>query len=679
MSYLLLLAAIITGGTLITYLYDEDMVWSERLSVGTPTGFAAFGLICFLFASLFGFTNAVIFIAALVAILPVLILRDPRRRLQASIDIKSSVQSVLNGILRPTKRSIGYTVFFGLMGLMLWYVFARAMFTRDGGIYTGVDNNLGDLPLHIGIINGFVYGENFPPEHPEFSGARLTYPFLADFITSVFVKTGLSLESALFIQNIVLAFALLGLLYHWALRLTKDHVAALLTPILIFLSGTLGWVMLFGQPISEKGLIQYLMNLPRYFSMAGEDTYRFGNILITMLVTQRSFPLGLPLFLAVSMLWWKVLSERVNNGEQAVETVLPESGSRKKKKKKDSIIVRPRVVTSAQEIAMRRMVAAGIIAGTVLLAHAHTFAVLMGTAVCLSVIFWRLREWGNFFILALCIAVPQLLWVTSGSAMKSESFIGYNFGWDKGETNFFWFWFINTGIFIPLLIAAMIWKWKERIVPLKLALFILPFMLWFIIPNLMKLAPWVWDNIKVLVYWYIASVPLVAMLLAKLWRSGKLLRALSVVFIISLTLSGSLDIWRVVTKASEQQVYEPGAVKFAEFIKETTPPRALILHKPTYNNVVLLSGRRSLMGYDGHLWSHGLDYGERLRDVEAIYAGAPNADEILKRNKIEYVVVGPFERAMPTFNEAFFDRYSKVGGTSGHSLYKITEPQENGK
>ena len=42
------------------------------------------------------------------------------------------------------------------------------MFERsDGSIYTGVDHNLGDLPFHIAVINSFVHGGNFPPEHPE--------------------------------------------------------------------------------------------------------------------------------------------------------------------------------------------------------------------------------------------------------------------------------------------------------------------------------------------------------------------------------------------------------------------------------------------------------------------------------------------------------------------------------
>src|SRR5205085_7941991 len=52
------------------------------------------------------------------------------------------------------------------------------------GIFTGVDTNLGDLPFHIAVVSGFAYGDNFPPQHPEFAGVRLTYPFVVDFVTA---------------------------------------------------------------------------------------------------------------------------------------------------------------------------------------------------------------------------------------------------------------------------------------------------------------------------------------------------------------------------------------------------------------------------------------------------------------------------------------------------------------
>src|SRR4029077_9597677 len=75
-------------------------------------------------------------------------------------------------------------------------VYDRAMFERPDGIYTGVDHNFGDLPFHVGVICGFTEGQNLPPEHPELAGARLTYPFLVDFLSAMLVRAGIGLRAS---------------------------------------------------------------------------------------------------------------------------------------------------------------------------------------------------------------------------------------------------------------------------------------------------------------------------------------------------------------------------------------------------------------------------------------------------------------------------------------------------
>ena len=77
----------------------------------------------------------------------------------------------------------------------------------------------------------------------------------------------------------------------------------------------------------------------------------------------------------------------------------------------------------------------------------------MGMGACLTLInLRRWREWLAFLVVASVIAIPQLLWSTHGSAVSTRAFIGWKFGWDNSNENFFWFWFKNTGLFIPLLI-----------------------------------------------------------------------------------------------------------------------------------------------------------------------------------------------------------------------------------
>jgi hypothetical protein len=168
----------------------------------------------------------------------------------------------------------------------------------------------------------------------------------------------------------------------------------------------------------------------------------------------------------------------------------------------------------------------------------------MGMAACFALLTRRRWfEWSVFFLAAGIVAVPELLWAMLGTANKTRTFIGREYGWDHGDQNIIWFWLKNTGLFIPLLLAAIaLLIHKSRVFGARsndeteaetadfgsqttnyknLLLFWLPFALCFIVPNLVRLAPWIWDNIKVLIYWFVASVPIVAWLLSQIWVRGK--------------------------------------------------------------------------------------------------------------------------------------------------------------
>jgi uncharacterized membrane protein len=93
-----------------------------------------------------------------------------------------------------------------------------------------------------------------------------------------------------------------------------------------------------------------------------------------------------------------------------------------------------------------------------------------------------------------------------------------------------------------------------------------------------------------------------------------------------------------------------------------------------HNHPVFLTGRRSLLGYPGHVWTHGLEYGEREAEIKRVYAGAPDADAILRKYGVEYVVVSPLERNILSVNEQFFSKFQIVGEVGEYRLYKITEP-----
>jgi hypothetical protein len=277
-------------------------------------------------------------------------------------------------------------------------------------------------------------------------------------------------------------------------------------------------------------------------------------------------------------------------------------------------------------------------------------------------------------LLASLLALPQIWWSTHNSAVNAASFVEWQFGWDHGKENAVWFWFKNTGLFIPLVVVAILWRGKEYLISKQQLLFYLPFTLCFIVPNMTRLAPWGWDNIKVLFYWWLASAPLVAFLLARLWRQGKLLRTLAVLLFICVTLAGGLDVASIVTRSTKYEVFNARGVAFAEMIKRETDPRALILHAPVHDHPVFLTGRRSFMGYPGHIWTHGLDFVPREDEIKRIYSGTGDADALIRKHRIAYAVVGPQERNVARVNDQFFSRFAKVGEVGEYSLYKVAQP-----
>ena len=626
LSFVLILIAIFAG-TLLTYLYDPDEPLAARICAGTCIGLALLGLIGFVCASILGLNIASIIIAVIVLASAFSLLR--------SWTLRKSIANHWSET--ATRSSVRFVLFYFCVAVLLALFFTHAMFERDGAIYTGAINNYGDLPFHVSVITSFAYGENFPPEHPEFAGSPLSYPFIADFIAAIFLRAGASLTSAIFLENWVLAIALVGLLHFWRWKLTRNRFAAAVSPVLILLSGGCGWWLLTDDVKRSHGIWGALSHLSHEYTTERFYGLRWGNLLETVLLPQRSFLLGLPLAIVIFTLWWQVIHE------------------------------------SRESVARRQMLAAGILAGLLPLIHSHSFLVVMTMAAFLALIFWSPRNWITFFAIALLLAVPQILWGARGNGLHAGWFLKWLPGWDKGHDSWWWFWLKNTGAFIPLSLMSILCRGKNPIAPRPLLLFCAPFVVCFIAGNLFNLAPFTWDNIKVLIYWYIAAVPLVALLLARLWESRFItIRTTALILFISMIAAGGLDVWRVLAAGSDWPIFSKEAIACADLIREKCPPHALVLHAATNDHPVFLSGRRSLIGVGAIVWSHGLDRGSREQDVQRIYAGTGDAEPLLKRYGIDYVFVGPAERSGLQANEVFFARFRKVGSTSNCALYQVS-------
>ncbi|MEO5859461.1 MAG: hypothetical protein ABIR33_10985, partial [Pyrinomonadaceae bacterium] len=454
------------------------------------------------------------------------------------------------------------------------------------------------------------------------------------------------------------AFSLLVLLESFVRRLTGLKHAGKLAPVMLFFSGGLGFIWFF------LGSTDSLWNLTKDYTIG--DEFRWGNSLITLFLTQRSLLLGMPITLIVLGFLWKNFAAEWRADDRTFKQLLPAA-------------------------------AIGVLAGLLPLVHLHSLAVLFVVSIfVLAMNRDRWREIVAFGVGVSVIAIPELLWSMSGSATRASEFIAWHLGFDSRVTNIVWFWLKNTGLLLPLVglgIYILCFPQsredakeeskKEKVKGKKgsqapmspsanagLIYFYIPFVFLFILANVARLAPWEWDNIKVLIYWFVGSLPFVVIALAWMWRKDTAWKAFAALCVFMLMASGGLDIWRTVSGQINYPVFSADAMTVADRIKAVSPPRSLFLNAPTYNTAVVLSGRRSLMRYPGHLSSHGIDYGGREDDVKKIYRGVPEATGLLEKYEIEYVLISPEEREMSP-NEEFFSRFPIVAQSGQYRVHKI--------
>jgi hypothetical protein len=648
-------------GYWLTRVFITRLSPVARLAVGSVTGIALLSWTGFLSALALGLSAASIGVTV-----AILLLAGAASFRFASRDHQGSV---LEGGPAVSGFHLAWAA------LLAW-LFSRVVMFQPDGMHTAPANNFGDLPFHFSVITSFAYGDNLPPQSPIFAGMKFTYPFLIDFLTAFFIRCGADWRAAFFVSSFPLAFSLVCAIEWLTWTLFRNAWAARLAPPIFLFNGGLGFVTFF-RDLGERtaGLMDFLSHLPKAYTMnndlalgGGVIPLRWGNVFTTMLIPQRSMLFGLPIVAIVLALWWMAVAERGlergGHGDNVREGPR-DKGRGNHRDKETGETLSPSSLVSLSS-SRRCFLAAGLLTGMLPMLHAHGFLAVMMASLPMALLFFS-RDWLAFFAPAGLLALPQALYL-SGTPVKIK-LAEKLFHWEAGDANPLLFWLVNAGLPIALVLGALLIK---RFTTAQQARFYLPFILWFLAPNVLLFAPWPWDNIKIFVYWSLASAPFIATVLASLFGGrAMLLRAAAAVLVAALTLSGGLDVLRALSPAENVGLFSQEELEVAGLLRAQTPPQAVILHAPIHNSVVALSGRRSVMGYPGHLWTHGIEYAEREADVKAIYRGGTNLQKLGKLG-VDYVIVGPRERAELAADDNDLSRfYPTIIEHAGYRVYSI--------
>jgi hypothetical protein len=198
-----------------------------------------------------------------------------------------------------------------------------------------------------------------------------------------------------------------------------------------------------------------------------------------------------------------------------------------------------------------------------------------------------------------------------------------------------------------------------------------PFVLLFFVGNLVSFTPNPYDNSKIFAYVQLGGSIVLGGYLAGWLRSGPF-RLLPAALVVLLCFSGVLAIGFEVRNHTLVISHEEAAA--VVYIKKNTAPDDIFLTSSSLTDPVpAFTGRRIVMGSKEWLFSHGIPYEERARDVKEIFRGGPNAPELLVKYDVTWVLVGPRERAeFPDLDEEFFKAIADESIAIGtQTLYRL--------
>lgn len=662
-----------------------------RVLLGSVAGSVLLQWLPVLFSFLFDFTM-VSHILAMVVLLPVFV-----PVVLGRYKVKEEVSDV-SACIRY------HGVFFGLSAcvLVLWiYLLHTHTLSADemGAMHTG-QCTYGDMNMHLGFISSLTVQGTFPPEYSLYPGEKMAYPFLSDSISSGVYLMGASLRFAYILPMIVAFVQVLGGVYLLAVTISGSRVKALLTYILYFFNGGLGFAYFVDWARERKftaesiftGFYTTPTNLVDY-------NLRWVNIIADMLLPQRATLFGYAvLFPALWMLYKAVFAERKEYFVIAgvLVSALPMIHTH-------SFVAaafvsaawlllylyREAVVEEKRKIPAGWILFAGVLVMCLIQNGVNKNAVqerelltvgIAGVAfcVCCGVVLlvflvrksgWKnmLQTWGRYLGIILLLALPQLCFWTFGQA-TGDNFLRGHFNWGNQGDLYPWFYLKNLGLPLILIVGAICAQRK------KSGELILPAVVIWYVAEFIVFQPNVYDNNKLLYVAYLLlciaaadyGVELYAVL--KVFGGAKWLAGL---FLCGSVLAAALTLGR--EAVSNYQLYGQADVKLARYVEENTPPDSVILTHTHHNNAVAsLTGRNIVCGADAFLYFHGYDTTDRKEDIRLMYEYPAENMDLFARYEVSYIVVSPYERANYALNETVLqEMFEIVFSQDDVQLYKV--------
>jgi hypothetical protein len=545
-------------------------------------------------------------------------------------------------------------------------------------------NNLGDLSLHLTLIKNFANGVALWPDSPIFVFSTLRYPAGVDLFNALLSLVHVDLLIGLVWVGLLSSLAIFYGFYRWG--------------------GTFAVAgFLFNGGIAGFQFFKTFKFLD-YQGTAADIAHRsiaWKSIALAMLVTQRGWLYAIPGGLV--LLWhWREKFFSPANGDSSAETPAQadESVTNPLRPRKSPL---PFWVELSIYASLPLFHLHTFIALTIVLVVALFFERATELKFILNLVrnegmtgIGRLishpKMWPEIFrgapirrhaaamLIAAFIPATFFVWLTTDQ-FHAASVLKWHPGWAQDSTElgapyfrlgpkdfgssttfglllqktwngviapFFQFWLPNFGLWVPLALGLVglcgwriwkgKWRWGDR-PPADIA-FVLAAVVIFAFGYFVQTAPWDWDNLKLMVWGYFLILPFLWSDILGRWAFPE--RAATCLLLFG---SGFITLLGGLTAGHPGfGLIERARLDHIGTALRPLPVEARFATYPTFNHPVLLQGRKVVLGYPGHLWTEGFDWGKANDQLTALMNGAASWREAAKTLGVRYIFWGQDER-----------------------------------
>ncbi|MBP3656043.1 MAG: hypothetical protein J6K32_05020 [Clostridia bacterium] len=541
------------------------------------------------------------------------------------------------------------------VGIPLTVVSAYLQYTHmimpaeDGSYWCG-QSTYGDLCMHLAFITS-MKDMAFPPSYNLLANTPLSYPYMADSLSTTFLLFGMELNWAVVVPGTMLmALTYTGymILAHQTLGDRKKAVAA--AALLFFLNGGLGF--LYDFDLAGRDNFQKIREIfTGYYKTPANQpdvNLRWSNVIADLMVPQRALLGGWAMVIPALYL----------------------------------------LISSARSRSMRQTVLLALWASALPLVHTHSFLALalFSGGYLLGRMIMKPEEVrgilcraGVYLGIVLVLALPQLLGNAIRQTVEGGS-LRLQFNWVNNSggrgmiDGYFFFWVKNVGLPFILIVCACLHARRRGYADIMLGMTAI-----FVIAETILFQPNEYDNNKLFYIWYMFGAILAAdygsIIMQRLDGLGGR-RLLCALFIAVSTLSGALSIAREVV--SGYQLFGSNAVEAGKWIETNTEKDDIFLTGQQHiNPVASLAGRQIICGSDLYVFFHGLDYGAQARACRSFYESPEENQQLLVDYNVDYIYVSDYERAdFDVDLDALDGLYELVYQNPDIRIYRVGAQQE---